>query len=494
MRGVLLALMLASGSARAQEVVLREPGPGPAAEIVRRVVAGPHVVRAGDGPLELPRDSTITSSLLVLGRPTYLASRVQGDVVVIGADLFLRPGVDVSGRAVAIGGTVATTTLGRVAGGIESRRDETFIVHRDDAGARYSLDYRTDRAEEREPIFSLTGLSGVQIPTYDRVDGLSIGVGGMLQLREHAVEVEPAVTYRSRLGVADPSLTLRVNPLGAQRLEVRVARDTRTNDDWIYGDLVNSALTFFTGADTRNYFRSSLGEAQLTWRVERESYLLEPFIGGRFERVSAITAVGNVWSVTGRTSAEKMRRPNPLVEAGDLGSALIGADYASQGSGVVNSRASVTVEPGLKVPGSTAKFVQLSVHGAIDFPTFHTQRLHVKVHGVATHGDSVPMARYAYLGGSGSLRTLELLEQGGSALLYVENRYTIPIDAIVLPLGISPVLTLRDAFGAAGVGSLPALQHEVGVGIGMSAVRLDVTRGVAGRKRTEVGLGISLSR
>jgi hypothetical protein len=496
MRGFVLALILAPVSVRGQEVVVRNGGPGPAAAIVQRVLTAPHAVVAGDGPLELPRDSTITASLLVLGRPTYLASRVQGDVVVIGADLFLRPGVDVSGRAVAIGGTVAATTLGRVAGGVESRRDETFVVHREGTNGRerYVLDYRTDRADDREPMFSLTGLSGVQLPMYDRVNGLSLGAGAMLQLREHAVEIEPVVTYRSRLGVVDPSLTVRVNPLGAQRLELRAARDTRTNDDWIYGHLINSAFVLFTGADTRNYFRSRLGEARLIWRVERESFLLEPFIGGRFERVSPITAVGNVWSVTGRTSLEKMRRPNPLVEAGDLGSALIGAEYESK-DGVVNSRASVVVEPALEVPSSTAKFVQLTVHGVVDFPTFHTQRLHVKVHGVATtHGDSLPLARYAYLGGTGSLRTLDLLEQGGSALLYVENRYTIPVDAIVLPLGISPVITLRDAFGAAGIGSLPSLQHEVGVGIGVSALRFDVTRGVAGRKRTEMGVGISLSR
>jgi hypothetical protein len=491
--GRLLALILVPVSVRAQEVVVREPGPGPAAEIVRRLMAGPHVVRAGEGPLELPRDSTITASLLVLGRPTYLAGRVQGDVVVIGADLFLRPGVDVSGRAVAIGGTVAATTLGRVAGGVESRRDETFVVHRGGDGAGYTLDYRADREEYREPMFSLTGISGLQIPTYDRVDGLSLGVGGMVQLREHAVEIEPRVTYRSRLGVVDPSLILRLNPLGKLRLEARAARDTRTNDDWIYGDLINSAFTLFTGADTRNYFRSNLGDARLVWRVERDAYRLQPFIGGRVERVSPITAVGNVWSLTGRKSLEKIQRPNPLVEAGDLSSVLVGADYESL-AGVVTSHASVMVEPSLKVPASTANFVQLTLHGVIDFPTFGTQRLHVKAHAVATRGDSVPRARYAYLGGTGSLRTLELLEQGGSALLYVENRYTIPLAAIVLPLGISPVLTLRDAFGAAGIGSLPALQHEVGVGIGLSALRLDVTRGVAGRKRTEVGVGISLSR
>jgi hypothetical protein len=172
---------------------------------------------------------------------------------------------------------------------------------------------------------------------------------------------------------------------------------------------------------------------------------------------------------------------------------MLGADFEGR-SDIVKSRLRVMLEPSFKVPTSTSRFIQVTLDGRVDFPTFRTQRLHVHAHGVATHGDTVPMARYAYLGGTGTLRSLDLLEEGGSALLYVENRYTIPIDAIVLPLGISPVLTLRDAFGAAGVGSLPALQHEVGVGIGLSALRLDVTRGVAGRKRTEVGLGISLSR
>ena len=105
----------------------------------------------------------------------------------------------------------------------------------------------------------------------------------------------------------------------------------------------------------------------------------------------------------------------------------------------------------------------------------------------------MPLSRYAYLGGSGSLATLDLLEQGGDRLLFVENRYLIPIEAIQLPVIGAPVLSLRDAFGGAGVGSLPDLQHEVGIGIGMSALHLDVNTAVAGRKRTKVSLGISLS-
>ena len=92
----------------AQSISVREGADQPTADIIRSALAGPHVVRTGSGRLDLPRDSTIASTLVVLGRPTYLASRVMGDVIVVGADLFLRPGADITGRAVAtiVGGQV----------------------------------------------------------------------------------------------------------------------------------------------------------------------------------------------------------------------------------------------------------------------------------------------------------------------------------------------------------------------------------------------------
>ncbi|HUQ46203.1 MAG TPA: hypothetical protein VM033_06105 [Gemmatimonadaceae bacterium] len=486
---VLLAPVLLSTPARAQDVVVRDAGAGRGADIVRRVLAGPHVVRTGSDPLVLPRDSTITTSLLVLGRPTYLASRVQGDVVVVGADLFLRPGVDVSGRAVAIGGTVAQTSLGRVTGGVESLRDETYAVTRD--GGRYALDYRSLRVEDKEPLVQLAGIKGVKIPAYDRVDGLSLPVGVVLQFGNHALELEPSVTYRSRLGVVDGALVARTRESAPFRAVGRIARDTRTNERWIRGDLVNSAASLFVGSDARNYFRADLAEARVIRTVERAAFTVEPFLGGRFERVRPITAVGNVWSVFGRRDTLKMARPNPSVERGNIGSALAGAEFRT--AGVIKSRALVDVEQSVTVPAGTSRFTQVTVGASVDVPTFKTQTLKMKAHGVGTTGSTAPRARYAYLGGSGTLNTLELLEQGGTTLLYVESRYLIPVDLVQLPFVGSPVVTLRDAFGAAGVGSLPALQHEVGIGVGLSVFRVEYTRAVAGKSGHEFGIGISLS-
>jgi hypothetical protein len=318
-------------------------------------------------------------------------------------------------------------------------------------------------------------------------------VGAIVTLGDSALVIEPTVTYRSRLGVVDPSASISVLAARSIGFAGRVGRETRTNDAWIYSDLVNSLYTFFTGADTRNYFRSDLAEGRVVGSWSSPSDTVVAYAGGRHERLRAITAAGNVWSVTGRHGEFKIPRPNPLVEEGTLGSAIAGAQ-ARLTHGPVVASLSADAEQGFATPARTSNFLQLTLDGRVQFPTFGTQSLHVRAHAVATHGDTVPLARYVYLGGSGSLRTLDLLEEGGTALFFLENRYMIPIQAVQLPVIGNPVVTLRDAFGSAGVGSLPRFQHEIGIGIGVSAVRLEVATAVAGKRGTEVGLGISFRR
>jgi len=298
-------------------------------------------------------------------------------------------------------------------------------------------------------------------------------------------------TYRSRFGVVDPGVRLFVMPDRALRLEADAGRSTRTNDDWIYGNLLNSGATIAFGNDARNYFRADGGTARLIGRVETDTYELEPFIGGRYEKVSPITAVGNVWSFSGRKSVEHMLRPNPLVENGTIGSALAGARLSYR-AGAVKAKLSAEGEKSTQTPVGTSSFLQLTVDGSIEFPTFRGQRLRVNAHGVTTSGDSVPMARYAYLGRAGTLPLMELLEQGGDRLLFVESRYQIPITAVLVPKAGSPTLFLRHLMGAAGIGSLPKLEQELGAGVGLSFLRADYTIDAAGKRDSKFSFGFSL--
>ena len=488
-RGLVAALLVPS-LVGGQEVVLREPGPERVASIVRAVASQPHVIRAGQDNLVLPRDSVVTTNLLVLGRPTYLASRVEGDVVVVGGDLFLRPGSAITGRAIAIGGAVHRTYLGTVGGPTQSFRDDDYTIR--EAPQRYELVYQ-GRRRDRPPLLQPAGVSGLLLPTYDRVDGVSLPVGALVTLGDRAVELQPTATYRSRLGVVDPGLEIRIAPERPLRVEGEVGRMTRTNERWIYGDLLNSAATLAFGNDTRNYFRADGGTARAIAHVEGTGVTFEPFVGGRYERVSPITAVGNVYAFSGRTSLEHMARPNPAVERGEIGSGLLGGTLTYE-VGPVTAKLAAEGEKSFGTPDGTSSFTQFTLDGTISFLTFGQQRLQIQAHGVATASDSTPRARYAYLGRGGTLPLLELLEQGGDQLVFVESRYQIPITLVMLPKLGSPTLHLRHLVGAAGVGSLPKLEQELGVGVGISVVRVEGTFDAAGKRDARYSAGFVFGR
>ena len=489
MKRFALGLLFCAASAHAQDIVVHTGAGRNSAEFVREAVSQPHVIVRGTGRLDFPRDSTITSTLIVIGRPTYLSGKVQGNVVVINGDLFLRPGADVAGHAVAIGGTVAPTTLGHVGGRIESYRDDVYDVSQGATGT--VLDLRPTDVADPIPLVQTNGIYCVMLPTYERVDGLSLPFGAVVTVPGGSVVLEPTVTYRSRLGAWDPSVSAMVNEGGVVHFAGRAGYFTRTNDAWIYSDLVNSATAFFAGIDTRNYFRSKAGEGRVYLAIDRPGLTLEPFIGGRYESVSPITAVGNVFSFKGRKDNEKMARPNPLVEAGTIGSGLLGAQLYDT-MGVVTSRLRFEAEHSFSTVSGTGGFTQFTVDGRLGFPTFGAQSLRIRAHGIGTVGDSVAKARYAYLGGSGTLPVVDLLELGGTELVFVESRYLIPLPMVTLPLVGSPVVSLTHLMGAAGVGALPSLEQEIGAGLGLSALHFDFTTDAGGNRGRKFSVGISL--
>jgi hypothetical protein len=472
----------------AQSVVVRGPAEGEPARLLTAALTKPYVVRATGSRVDLRRDTTFTTTVIVLGRSATVASKVQGDVIVVGGDLFLHPGVEISGDAIAIGGTVASTTLGRVAGSTRSFRDETYDVGTAGTG-EYLLTRRVLVPTSREPVVTLAGLQGFLVPSYDRVMGLSLPIGAVIKLS--STEIQPSLTYRSRLGVIDPRVDVRVGADSGIHAVGFIGQVTRTNDAWIYSDFVNSLFAISVGNDTRNYFRSRDAEGRFFIPFRKSGRLLEPFVGARYERTSTITGVGNVYSFHGRHDDEKMARPNPAVETGNITSLLVGAAMYDT-SGVVTSRVRTELEQSIATMGGTSNFTQFTLDLRVSFPTFRTQELRLRGHGVATGGSAIPRSRYAYLGGSGTLPTVDLLELGGTDLLYLETRYILPVERIVLPLVGSPVLSVLHHLGSAGVGGLPALEQEIGVGIGLSVVHVDYTVDVARHRGSKLGVGISL--
>ena len=393
----------------------------------------------------------------------------------------------------------------------------TSVLNAQDTTTTTAAD--TGYAQYRESPISLPLGVGLRIPSYDRVNGLALPWGPKLELGDGRLDVDALVTYRSNLGKWDPSLEGTIRPGDENELRFFAGRGTFTNDAWIRGDLENMVAAFFAGSDSRNYYRADRGTARFARTFTSTSVTFAPFIGGNVEHdwsTGSLAPTKSPWSFYGRKGELKMRRPNPRVARGSITSALGGAaiqvvrgDVEAKLDALLEQSVRTVLKPdcaGVPVFGLCSQpqpgdsFTQATFDGRVSFPTFGTQTFAFKGHAVLTGGSGItPVQRFAYLGGSSTLATVNLLALGGDRLLFVQGDYIIPIDRIQLPFVGSPFIGLRYAAGNAGVGGLPALIQNLGVGLGVSFVRADYTidpaqnRSPFSRKSAfSVGLSLSL--
>jgi hypothetical protein len=370
----------------------------------------------------------------------------------------------------------------------------------------------TGYVEYHESPISLPLGIGLRIPSYDRVNGLTLPWGPQLATSDESVELNALVRYRSNLGNWDPSLEGYIRPGAANELKLYVGRGTFTNDAWIRSDIVNSLAALFVGSDARNYYRADRASVSFTRSLTASPIALTPFVGWNFERdwsTGSVAPTKYPWSLFGRNGALRMRRPNPPVAPGHINSIIGGSGFQTSKGGL-EAKLDVSVEHAFKAPTfacafppigpacGKAAFTQTTLDSHVKFPTFGSQSFEFTGHAVLAGGAILPSQRWAYLGGSGTLATVDLLALGGDNLLFLQGDYMIPIERIQLPFLGSPFLALRYAAGNAGVSDLPGLIQNIGVGAGISVIRVDYSIDPAQNRsplsrRSAVTVGVSLS-
>jgi hypothetical protein len=477
---------------------VRELGPGQAGRLLREVLGRPRLVVVPETTLVLGRDARVDSSLVVIGT-VYSGARVRGDVVALG-DLFLRPGAVVEGRAIAIGGGVYPSSLAEVRGETLAFRDlEAGTVSLDGRALPASTALAIDIRDPRPAVVSrvlFPGTLGLRIPLYDRIDGASVTVGPEISLDTGRVRLEPTLTYRTHLGAVDPALRASFEPRGGRRLELRVQRGTFTNEEWIRSDLVNSATVLASGIDVRNYFRADRAELVLFRRLARGATVLAPYAGVLAERSWSVPrdslATSLPYSVWGRDDVEGVRRPNPAVTGGRLASVLLGLT-ANGAAGEYQIASNVRLEAAPLVQRAEG-FAQATLDLQVGRPLFRTHLAELFAHTRVSAGGDVPSQRWGYLGGNGTLPSTLLLTMGGDQLLFGELRYTVPVPGVRLPLVGAPLISARWIAGTAGVRSLPAPTHNVGLRLALGFVRVEYLLDPTGKGRRAFGVGLGLLR
>lgn len=374
----------------------------------------------------------------------------------------------------------------------------------------------TGYVEYHDPPITLPLGIGLRPPTYDRVNGLTLPWGPKLEAGDGRVDVDALVRYRSNLGKWDPSLEGTLRPTDGNEITFFVGQATFSNDTWIRSDLTNTLAAFFAGTDARNYYRSTRGNARYTLTLGGSSATFTPFIGGNLERdwsTGSVAPAKSPWSVFGRKGNQRMRRPNPGIAKGSITS-LLGGSGLEFVTGGVDGKFDLTVEQSLRTsldpqclpialgftcvaPGDS--FTQSTLDGRVSFPTFGSQTFTFKTHVVLTAGaGTAPAQRFVYLGGSGTLATVNLLALGGDHLLFFDGDYMIPIEKIQVPIVGSPFIALHYAAGNAAIDRVRSLIQNVGVGVGVSMLRIDYAIDPARNRspfsrKSAISFGLNLS-
>ena len=491
--GLLPATLAAQNVSR--RITFTDLGPGAAGRTLRDALGRPHrLVLPDTAAFVQRRGQTEPITLIVLGRDAYIGGRVEGDVIVVDGDLFVRAGAEIAGRAIAIGGGAYPSSLAYVGRGTESYHDQTFVIT--PTGNDLQLAYRSLRLGEEPPLL-FPFFYGFRVPTYDRVNGVSLPFGPTLTFAGDRGELDVLATYRSDLGAVDPSARLGFQLTRRTRVDAQLARGSFSNDEWILIDLINSGATLVFGEDTRNFYRADRGELTLHRLWETRHTAIEPFIGGRYEKswpVGPIPGTRNgPWSVLERGDAvDGMLRPNPQVTELEIPSALAGLSLQWEAEDVrVSARSALEVATRGATPLDDG-FKQLTTDLDVRFPTFGEQSYRAEVHWVTSQG-APPMQRFAYLGGPGTIPFLDILEQGGGELLLVDQRYAIPLNRITVGFMGSPTLQLRHRLGSAGLASLPSLEQMIGLGISLTVIRGEIRLDPSSGK-TDFTVGFTFAR
>jgi hypothetical protein len=248
----LLALFVAllPAGLTAQRVVLGGRGPIETDTVLERIARTP-------GWIILSRDTTIepgqtlAGPVLAAGSTVRFAGTIPGDLVIVDANVFVRPQARIQGNVINIGGGFFRSNEAEIGGELIEYREALYrVVVEDDIVRIVGI--------ETPSVIDLDGFRGITLPTYDRVDGIGVHAG-LRWLMPRLGTIDPILHVTGRYAVE------RERPGGSVELQLRgrsfeagfgAVRSTVTQDDWLRRDFHNSVSFATRGRDYRNYYEA----------------------------------------------------------------------------------------------------------------------------------------------------------------------------------------------------------------------------------------------
>ena len=409
----------------------------------------------------VPAGDTIPTNLLVLDGELYLEGVVQGDVVAIDADVYLRPGSVIEGDLVNAGGGVYRSELAEVRRRVRSLPNLPYEIERRPDGV-VIVSHEPFRALDLGPVL------GFRIPEYNRVDGFAPAWGFTLSARPFiggfAPGVRAHVGYRTEPGefTGGGSAFIESEQI---LIEGGWSRLTRSNDRWIRSDVRNSADFLLDGDDMRNYYDADVAFGLIRYRIGNEEAARFVDLGLRYEMENASSMRRHhPWTIFG----DDTTRLNPRIDEGEIASFIpfVAAEWLTARTA---TDASLELEVGdydvdrfdvicipedLTCGEAEGSFTRLRVNSEFAMQALLDHTLEVELQFMLPVGgdEPLPRQRWGMLGGSGTIRTVDDAAFYGDHLAYSETEYIIPLRFVTLPRNIVPTFELLHMAGLAWTG------------------------------------------
>jgi hypothetical protein len=413
--GLLCAVLAAPRPAEAQRVEITGRGPLVTDTILQRIVrSGAYTLV--DADTVLPPADTLHGPILFAATTIKLENVVIGDVLIVDANVFMRPGSRITGDVINISGALFRANTATIDGRVTEYKEVAYRAERTATGIRIT-------ATRTSSLLDYDGLAGLHAPEYDRVAGLTVRFGArylLPRIGRGEPDVHAWVGYQSArkrfLGGAE--LGIRS---GAVRVAAAAERDVVTNDAWARGR-TNGVSYLSRGHDYRDYYAVDRFRFGPTFTRNADNTNLGLTVEARVENAHSLPSL-NPFHFSGDTA-----RFNPPIDDGRITS-LVARVEGRWSRRTFVSRIDAGVEKAATVLGGDFSFARFDLGGdwAMQALANHTFRVRWRLRGPLPGTDSLPRQRWNVLGGRATLFTLDEGELRGDRLVFVGSEYSVPL-------------------------------------------------------------------
>jgi len=391
-----------------------------------------HATVTYDGDKTIEESETVKADVVLKGGDLKIYGTVEGDVLVVGGNLYVKDGARVTGNARVINGDIIKDDGGWI-GGYMDRRNASTAGYRLDRGRFSRFGHRLNA----NWIDELTNLDNF-IYRFNRVEGHFFGLGSEKKYYwdgSHRYTAYGSVgwgakshRWRYNLGVARQFALRNNNESGGEILEFGVEGHslTDTKDDWIIGMNENTAAALLLHEDFRDYFgREGLG-------IHAGYYTQQDYVAAQLQVEYLIDQYSSLenrteWSIFG---GNKVFRPNPPIENGKMRSIVVTPGFSTvtkTGHG----------QEGWSLYG-TAEYARTKFGGIFEFNQFMADirrfqplgwydNLNVRVR-VGTSEGHVPVQKAFEFGGLGTLDARRYKSETGNRMVLINAEYVFNGD------------------------------------------------------------------